>query len=159
MIQNGRINPSCEKVPPKGNEKLDELLNAQKQHGDKTGLGYASKSKKKKNKKKKKKSVPAPPPSLKKHIPSEICYDENGNVFEEEVREVIGNAKKAMPNHNNFAGKYNPSYVLCRAHDGHVYAKFVGSPNEYVAWSILVLKTLVTNKRGPIEKWGPKIKT
>jgi hypothetical protein len=28
-------NPSCEKVPLKGNEKLDELLNAQKQHGDK----------------------------------------------------------------------------------------------------------------------------
>jgi hypothetical protein len=59
-------NPSCEKVPPKGNEKLDEILNAQKQHGDKTGLGYASKSKKnrKKNKKKKKKkkSVPAPLP-------------------------------------------------------------------------------------------------
>jgi hypothetical protein len=50
-------NPSCEKVPPKGNEKLGELLNAQRQHGDKTGLGYASKSKKNK-KKKKKKSVP-----------------------------------------------------------------------------------------------------
>jgi hypothetical protein len=114
-------NPSCEKVPLKGDEKLDELLNAQKQHGDKTGLGYASKSKKnkkKKKKKKKKKSVPAPPPSLKKHVPSKICYDENGNVFEEEVREVIGNGKKAMPNHNNFAGKYNPSYVLCCAHDG-----------------------------------------
>jgi hypothetical protein len=64
-------NPSCEKVPPKGNEKLDELLNAQKQHGDKTRLGFASKSKKKK-KKKKNKSVSTPPPSLKKHIPSEI---------------------------------------------------------------------------------------
>jgi hypothetical protein len=155
-------NPSCEKVPLKGNKKLDELLNAQKKHGDKTGLGYASKSKKnkkKKNKKKKKNSVPAPPPSLKKHASNEIYYDENGNIFEEEVREVIGNAKKAMPNHNNFAGKYNPSYVLCRERDGHVYAKFVGSSNEYVAWSTWVPKTLVTNKKGPIEKWGPKIKT
>jgi hypothetical protein len=28
------------------------------------------------------------------------------------VKEVVGNAKRAMPNHNNFAGKYNPSYVL-----------------------------------------------
>jgi hypothetical protein len=64
-----------------------------------------------------------------------------------------------MPNHNNFAGKYNPSYVLCRAQDGHVYAKFVGSSNEYIAWSIWVPKTLVTNKKGPIEKWGPKVKT
>jgi hypothetical protein len=152
-------NPSCEKVPLKGNEMLDELLNAQKQHGDKTGLGYASKSKKNKKKKKKKNSVPAPPSPSKKHISNDICYDENGNVFEEEVREVIGNTKKAMPNHNNFVEKYNPSYVLCRACDGHVYAKFVGSPHEYVAWSIWVPKTLVTNKRGPIEKWGPKVKT
>jgi hypothetical protein len=138
-------------------------LNAQKQHGDKTGLGYVSKSKKKRNKKKnKKKSVPAPPPSLKKCIPNEICFDVDGNVFEEEgdlLKEVVGNAKRAFPNHNNFAGKYNPSYVLCHSYDGYVYAKFVGSPNEYIAWSIWVPKTLVTNKRRPIEKWGPKIKT
>jgi hypothetical protein len=56
-------------------------LNAQKQHGDKTGLGHVSKTKKKR---KKKKSVPAPPPSLKKHIPIDICYDEDGNIFGEE---------------------------------------------------------------------------
>jgi hypothetical protein len=47
--------------------------------------------------------------------------------------------------------KYNPSYVLCRAYDGHVYAKCVGPPNEYIAWSIWVPMTLVTNKRGPIK--------
>jgi hypothetical protein len=88
--------------------------------------------------------------------------DEDGNIFEEEgelVKEVVGNAKKAMPNHNNFAGKYNPSYVLCHACDEHVYAKFVGSPNECIAWSIWVPKNLVTNKRGPTKKWGPKNKT
>jgi hypothetical protein len=129
-----------------------------------TGLGFISKSKKKRNKKKnnnkKKFLVPTPPP--KKRIPNDICYDEDGNVFEEEgeqVKEVIGNAKRAMPNHKNFAGKYNPSYVLCHAYDGHVYAKFVGSPNEYIAWSIWVPKTLVTYKREPIEKWVPKNKT
>jgi hypothetical protein len=56
-------NPPCEEAPPKGNERLNELLNAQKQHCDKTGLGYVSKSKKKRNKKKnKKKNVPAPLP-------------------------------------------------------------------------------------------------
>jgi hypothetical protein len=80
------------------------MLNAQKQHGDKTRLGFTSKSKKnkkRKNKKKKKKIVvPMPPPTSKKF--NEIYYDENGNAFEEEVREVVGNAKKAMPNHNNF---------------------------------------------------------
>jgi hypothetical protein len=89
-------------------------------------------------------------------------FDEDGNVFEQEdelVNEVVGNAKRAMPNQNNFAGKYNPSYVLCCAYNGHVYAKFVGSPNEYVAWYIWVPKTFVTNKRGPIEKWVPKSKT
>jgi hypothetical protein len=75
------------------------------------------------------------------------------------VKKVVGNSIRAMPNHNNFAGKYNPSYVLCQAYDGHVYAKFVGSPNECAAWSIWVPKTLVTNKIKSIEKWGPKIKT
>jgi hypothetical protein len=153
-------NPLYEKDSPNGDTRLDELLSAQRQHGDKTGLGFISKSKKKNNKKTKF-LVPTPPPP-KKRIPNDICFDEDGNVFEEEgelVKEVIGNAKKAMPNHNNFAGKYNPSYVLCRAYDGHVFANFVGSPNERIAWSIWVRKTLVTNKRGPIEKWGPKNKT
>jgi hypothetical protein len=157
-------NPLYEKDFPNGDTRLDELLSSQKQHGDKTGLGFISKSEKKRNKKKNNKKtkflVPTPPP--KKLIPNDICFDEDGNVFEEErelVKEVIGNAKRAMPNHNNFAGKYNPSYVLCRAYDGHVYAKFIGSPNERIAWSIWVPKTLITNKIRPIEKWGPKNKT
>jgi hypothetical protein len=157
-------NPLYEKDSPSGDTRLDELLSAQKQHGDKTGIGFISKSKKKRNKKKNNKKtkflVPTPPP--KKHILNDICFDEDGNVFEEEgelVKEVVGNGKKAMPNHNDFTGKYNPSYVLRHAYDGHVYAKFVGSPNERIAWSIWVSKTLVTNKKGPIEKWGPKNKT
>jgi hypothetical protein len=117
-------------------------LSAQKQHGDKTGLGFVSKSRKKRNKKKnnkKKNNVPAPPSSLKKLIPNDICFDEDGNIFDEVgelVKEVVGNSKRAMPNHNNFVGKYNPSYVLCHAYDGHVYSKFVGSLNEFTAWSI-----------------------
>src|SRR6266699_680389 len=57
-------NPSCEKAPSTQDKILDELLNAQKKHGDKTGLGYVSKSKKSKSKKnknkKKKKKIPAP---------------------------------------------------------------------------------------------------
>ena len=52
----------------------------------------------------------------------------------------------------------NPSYILCRASDGHVYAKFVGSPHEYIEWSIWVPKTLVANIKGPITKWVPKTK-
>ena len=85
-----------------------------------------SEKNKKKKKKNKKKNAPVPLPSLLRCIPNDICFDKDGNVFEEEgelVKEVVGNAKRAMPNHNNFARKYNPSYVLCRAYDGHVYAK------------------------------------
>ena len=52
---------------------------------------------------------------------------------------------------SNKAGDFNPSYVLCRASDGHIYAKFVGSPYEYIEWSIWVPKTLVTNIKGPIK--------
>jgi hypothetical protein len=36
---------------------------------------------------------------------------------------------------------------------GDVYAKYVGPNDGYIAWSIWVPKTLVANKRGPIEKW------
>ena len=40
-------------------------------------------------------------------------------------------AKSIVPkntsSHNNFAGKYNPSYVLLKSNDGHVYAKYVGT--------------------------------
>jgi hypothetical protein len=89
-------NPLYEKDLPKGDERLDGLLSAQKQHGDKTGLGFISKSKKKRNEKKnnKKKNLPVPPPS-KKRIPNDIWFDGEGNVFEEEgelVEEVVGNA-------------------------------------------------------------------
>ena len=94
----------------------------------KKGLGYVPKPKKKKNKKKGKAAI------------------------------QVHEAENSGSSHNGFAGKYNPSYVLCRSKDGHVYAKFVGSPYEYVKWSIWAPKTLVANKRGTIEKWVPKIK-
>ncbi|KIO96582.1 hypothetical protein QP38_2406 [Levilactobacillus brevis] len=58
----------------------------------------------------------------------------------------------------NIAGDFNPSYVLCRASDGNVFAKFVGSYDEYIEWFIWVPKTLVTNLRGPIKEWVPKSK-
>jgi hypothetical protein len=67
-------------------------------------------------------------------------------------------ASKNIPMHNNFAGKYNPSYVLCKYDDGYVYARYVGPCNEYAfrEYAIWVPKTLVTNVKGPIEKWVPK---
>jgi hypothetical protein len=60
--------------------------------------------------------------------------------------------------HHDLAGIANPHYVLFRDYYGDVYAKYVGPNNGYVAWSIWVPKTLVPNKRGPIDKWGPKTK-
>jgi len=42
--------------------------------------------------------------------------------------------------------------VLMRDYYGDVYAQYVGSYDGYIAWSIWVPKTLVANKRGPIEK-------
>ena len=44
--------------------------------------------------------------------------------------------KKSKTISSNIAGDFNHSYVLCRASDGHVYAKFVASPYEYIEWSI-----------------------
>ena len=62
--------------------------------------------------------------------------------------------------HNNFAGKYNTSYVLLKSYDGHVYAKYVGtSYGDDYHFAIWVPKTLVTNKKGPIQKWVPKTRT
>ena len=64
------------------------------------------------------------------------------------------------PTHNDFAGKYNPSYVLLKSYDGHVYAKYVGtSYGDDYHFAIWVPKTLVTNKKGPIQKWVPKTRT
>ena len=78
---------------------------------------------------------------------------------EKEKNSVRGSdAKKGNASLPNKDGNFNPSYVLCRARDGHVYAKFVGSPYEYIEWSIWVPKTLVTNIKGPITKWVPKTK-
>ena len=64
----------------------------------------------------------------------------------------------SAPTHNDFAGKYNPSYVLCRDYKGHVYAKYVGPYDGHIEWAIWVPKILVTNAKGPIQKWVPKTK-
>jgi len=93
--------------------------------------GLAIKSKKKKNKKKKNKK--------KNSI-------------------VVGDAPKELASPSSFARTTNPSYVLSRAKDGHVFARYIGSSYEDYYWSIWVLKTLVTNMKGPIQTWVPKSK-
>ena len=67
-------------------------------------------------------------------------------------------AKKGNATPPNKANDFNPSYVLCHASDGHVYAKFIRSSCDYIESSTSVPKTLVTNIKGPITKWVPKTK-
>ena len=47
---------------------------------------------------------------------------------EKEISTIVGSeVTKDPPTHNDFAGKYSPSYVLMKSRDEHVYAKYVGT--------------------------------
>ena len=133
-----------------GEKNLNDLLSNQKEVVSKEGTGFAPKSKKKK-----KNDKTTQPPPLK-----QTFVKEGEGATKEKKKNTVkgGDAKKGNTSLPNKAGDFNPSYVLCRASDGHVYAKFVGSPYEYIEWSIWVPKTLVTNIKGPITKWVPKTK-
>ena len=115
----------------------------------KEGIGFAPKSK---NKKKNDKTKRPPP------LKQTFVKEGEGAPKEKKNNAKSGDAKKGKAISPNKASDFNPSYVLCRASDGHVYAKFVGSPHEYIEWPIWVPKTLVANIKGPITKWVPKTK-
>ena len=102
-----------------------------------------------KSKNKKKNDKAKQPPPLKK------TFVKEGEGASKEKKNNVkgGGVKKGNATPSNKVGVFNPSYVLCHASDGHVYDKFVGSPYEYIEWSIWVPKTLVTNIKGPITKW------
>ena len=119
---------------PKGKGALDEILDKQRSNLGKEGLGYVTKSKKKKNKKNKTKNVQSKTSSAEKNV----TKDKTNNI--------------------GFAGSHNPNYELFCDNYGDIYAYYVGPFDEYIAWSIWVPKTLVTNMKGPIEKWVPKTK-
>ena len=133
-----------------GEKNLNDLLSNQKEVVAKEGIGFAPNPKNKKKNDKTKQ----PPPLMQTFV------KEGESAFEEKKKNIAkgGNVKKGNATPPNKAGDFNPSYVFCRASDGHVYAKFVGSPHEYIEWSIWVPKTLVTNIKGPITKWVPKTK-
>jgi len=131
-------------------------LSSQKEVIGKEGIGFGASSSKKKNKrrKNKKNKGKAPPPT------KDVAFVKEGERPQEKVAKVNegGVAKRGDAIPKDFAGPTNPSYALCCTNDGHVYAKFIGSYDEYIAWSIWVPKTLVTNARGPIREWVPKTK-
>ena len=153
MEENAKLKDQLEKglvTCIQGEKNLNDLLSNQKEVVGKEGIGFAPKSK---SKKKKINKANRPPP-LKQTFVKE--GDGASKKKKEKVKEV--DVQKGKNVSSNKAGDFNPSYVLCRASDGHVYAKFVGSPYEYIEWSIWVPKTLVTNIKGPITKWVPKTK-
>ena len=118
-----------------GEKIIDDLLRNQRSNNGKEGIGFVSKAKKNNNKKK-----------------AKTTQAKEKNV-------VGGDVSKGKTTRNDFAGLNNPNYVLFNDNYGNVHAQYVGPFDGYIAWSIWVPKTLVTNKRGPIEKWVPKIKT
>jgi hypothetical protein len=129
--ENARLKDELAKSTiPIGEKNLNDLLSKQKAFNDKTGIGYVAKKKKKNNKKNKAK------PAQAKNDP------------------IVG----GKATNDDRAGIANPHYVFFHDYYGDIYAKYVGTNDGYVAWSIRVPKTLVANKRGPIEKWGPKTK-
>jgi hypothetical protein len=132
-----------------GEKNLNDLLSNQKEVVSKEGIGFVPKSKKTKKSDKTK----LPPP-----LKQTFVKGGEGAPKEKKNKTKGGVAKRGNATPSNKDGDFNPSYVLCRASDGHVYAKFVGSPYEYIEWSIWVPKTLVANIKGPITKWVPKSK-
>ena len=133
-----------------GEKNLNDLLSNQKGVVGKEGLGFTPKSKKV-NKKKKKPTSPS----------KNIAFVKEGELVKEKAKSIVGSdATRGNATHNDFAGKYNPSYVLMKSRNGYVFAKYVGtSYGDDYHYAIWVPKTLVTNKRGPIPKWVPKSKT
>ena len=104
-----------------GEKNLNDLLSNQKEVVAKEGIGYAPKPKnKKKNDKAKRPS----------HLKQTFVKEVEGAPKDKKNNGKSGDAKERKAISPNKAGDFNPSYVLCRASDGHVYAKFVGSAYE-----------------------------
>jgi hypothetical protein len=97
---------------------------------DKERLVFTTKSHKKRNNKKKK---------AKSILPSKDTFANKGETTNEKEKSIV--VCVVMPQmgkstHNDFVGKYNPSYVLCRAKYEQAYVKYVGSPCCYIEFSL-----------------------
>ena len=139
---------------------MKDLLSKERYNVSNEGLGFQPKSKKKN---KKKKTQPATPSKVINFVKEGEQGKEKGKAKVDETEpsrpdSPVVKTKASAPSHNDFAGKYNPLYVLCRDFNGHVYAKYDDPYDGYIECSIWVPKTLVTNLKGPIQKWVPKSK-
>ena len=125
MEENAKLKEKLEKglvSCRQGEKSLNDLLSTQKGVVGKEGIGLTSKSKgKRKNK-------------SKRSLTLMDIFVKEGEGTQEVNRNKVddGNVKKGKTIPTNTAGKLNPSYVLCRAGDAHVYARFVGSYYESI---------------------------
>ena len=147
LEENKKLKEQLEKerlTSTQSEKTLNEILAQQSVRPSKQGLGFNPRNNKKK----------ANPPKKINFVQEGHKEDGNANKVVEE-----GSATRGNPNHH-FAGKFNPSYVLCKGMEGDVYAKYVGPRDGYAYrwYSIYVPKALVTNAKGPILKWVPKPK-
>ena len=125
-----------------GEKNLNDLLSNQKEVVAREGIGFAPKSKNKNKNDKTKR-----PPPLKQ------TFVKEGEDAPKEKKNNTegGGVKKGNTTPTNKADDFNPSYVLCHASDGHVYAKFVGSSYEYIEWSIGFLRPLLLTSKDPLQ--------
>jgi hypothetical protein len=133
--ENVRLSKEIAKLSTTKNKmSLDDLLSKQRSPNNKSGLGYTSYSKKKKNNK--------------SEMPAQA-----------KNKKVVGRnkASKGKVPINDHTGPNN-DYVLFKDYHGDIYAKYDGPYDGFIAYSIWVPKTHVTNMRGPIGKWVTKTK-
>ena len=88
-----------------------------------------------------------------------LGYASYANRKSNNNKKVFGGNKAPKGNvpKNDHTGLDNPNYELFNSY-GNVYARYIGPYDGFIAYSIWVPKTLVTNMRGPIVKWVPKTK-
>ena len=146
--ENKKLKEQLEKerlTPPNKSKVLDKVLAHQKVRAPRQGLGFDPKTNKK---------GVAPP--------KKVNFVQEGHKVDDKAKKnvVNGGAIRGNPKHK-FAGKFNPSYVLCNGTQGDVYAKYVGPRSGYAYrwYSIWVPKDIVANAKEPITQWVPKSMT
>jgi len=144
--ENKKLKEQLEKsslTAPKEGNVLDKVLAHHNVRNYKKGVGYNPRNDKN-----------GATPSKK------INFVPQGHKVDGKAKEnvVNGGATRGNPNHK-FAGKDNPSYVLCKGTQGNVYAKYVGPRNGFIWYSIWVPKDLVSLAKEPIYRWVPKSST
>src|SRR3954464_7811588 len=135
-----------------GEKNLNEVLSHHKETLAKEGLGFDTSTSATK------KVALSKRPTPQKVVFVREGHKDKGKKKVDEDGVGSGKATRGKPILNKKKEKMPPSYVLRKANDGDVYAKFIGAHNAFRFYAIWVPKTLVTKLRGPIAKWAPLTK-